>query len=331
MNNKNCAKVLNLKIISILIFLGVNIDSFSQNFSQDKFNDFWSETINELDSYKLTIDTIRIDTLQSKICYILKINSYNNINFHMYISEPIIDGYFVTKIKFSPFGKRDYTFEEVIKDKFMSEKDVICIKVDNRGQGMSRDIISNDRFLLNGIAYKETYVYRGVFMDVYRSVNVSYKNCKSNGILIATGTSQGGLLALVATSLNTKINLCIANIPFYSDIRNNDVNRWPMNWILPTAKSRDLTIEQQLSVLDYYDSKNFASNIKAPTFITVGSDDYITPKEGILKTYSNIAVEDKCFYEVFSKGHGFNSPLSEKLQKVFIEYHLSKLVIDTQL
>ncbi|WP_299114833.1 acetylxylan esterase [uncultured Winogradskyella sp.] len=314
---------------TILLFFIICVSTLnSQTNFDEEFKSFWDSTIVELNKIPKNIRKLNEEQHNGKLLSLYRINSWNNIDFHIYVSEPINKGKYETRIKFSPFGKQDYTFDEVTKDYFMRQDSLICVKVDNRGQGLSRDEISNDRFILNGIGNKENYVYRGVFMDVYRSVNFISSHSKSNGVIVATGGSQGGMLALVASALNSEIDVAIVRIPFFAGINKyNKENRWPMRWILNTSENeRGISKEEQLKQLSYYDVKNFAKFIDIPVFIGSCENDPITPYEAILEAFTNIKNKDKMIYVVSDcYTHGYKSEIEQQISKLFLELNLKKI------
>jgi len=315
----------------VSIFFGLILCSSnaqnSNNFEEIFFK-FWMSTIEEQNKIPYNVRKLREEEFEGKLISLYKINSWMNIDFHVYVSEPIEEGLYETRIMFSPFGERDYSFDEVTKDYFMIDTNFIAVKVDNRGQGLSREVISNDRFILNGIKSKETYVYRGVFMDIVRAVYFVSEHKKSNGIIVAFGGSQGGMLTLVASALNKKINLAIARIPFFAGIEKYDKdNQWPMRWIMNTSMNeRGISNKKQYEELSYYDVKNFAKLINIPIFIGSCENDPITPYEAILDAFVNIRNNDKMIYVVSPcNTHGYKSNIDQEISDIFLNRHLERI------
>lgn len=289
----------------------------AQTFTQEKFESFWSQTYDELNDIPILVDTISTTIKQNKEISLLKIKSFNNIEFHMWVSQPKHIGKYVTKISFSGFGRGNTDKSNIPSNTFIIEENTINIIVDIRGQGLSTDIIKFENYLTKGISSKETYIYRGAFMDAVRAVDVASLNINSNGEIIVIGGSQGGLLSIVATALNSKVDLCIANFPFYADLKSYNKNGWPLNSMI-----RD-NYESLMDVLLYYDAVNFAKLINVPVFISCGEKDNITPYLGALKVYKNLENVDKLFFVVPCEGHGCSSKsqFSEKIKDEFILNH----------
>ena len=295
-----------------------------------QFRSFWSSTISELNEIPFSVKKLKSQIHKNKSITLYELNSYANIKIHIYVSEPIKKGKYETRIMFWPFGERDYSFDWFLKDEFMQQHNIINVRVDNRGQGLSREVVSNEKFILNGIGKKETYVYRGVFMDVVRAVDFISEHKKSNGVIVVFGKSQGGMLALVASALNPKVDIAIVRIPFFAGLEYYDKDRWPMDWILSTSNyQRGITQKEQLNILAYYDVKNFAKLLKIPVYIGVGENDPITSYRAILEAFSNIKNSNKIIYVVSPcDTHGFKSNSEEKISALFLKNELKKIYKD---
>ncbi len=132
---------------------------------------------------------------------------------------------------------------------------------------------------------------RGVIMDCIRCVDFIYSqpNLQHDNIL-ATGGSRGGYLALAVASLDTRVNLCSAQNPILCDVRGllGEVD-WPITSIQKYAATQPgLTMDKVLNNLDYFDGKNFASNINCPTIMGIGLLDPFAPPNNEFATYNLI-------------------------------------------
>lgn len=237
------------------------------------------------------------------------------------MSEPIKKGEYPTIIRYSGYGRGNKECPNNLEDDaFLRKEKVICMKVDVRGQGLSTEHVKFDNYLTNGVVNKETYIYRGAFMDAVRAVDIAAMNEKSNGKIVAFGGSQGGLFSIVATSMNNKVTACVSNFPFMADIINYNENGWPMSGIILESNKMGVSKNQLYKTLSYFDAINFAKRINIPVFMACGAEDYITPFEGAMKVYKNIPSIDKLFYVVPCKGHGCpsKSTLVKELQESFL-------------
>lgn len=290
--------------------------------SSENHKQFWLETKSDLAKNPLSPTKITSKIYGDKEIQLFKLNSYGGFDFYVWVSEPRKDGKFNSKVLFSGFSRGNTNRNKYPDDGFMMEKNTICMKVDIRGQGLSTDHIPFEDYLSNGNRSKETYIYRGAFMDAVRAIDFISENPKSNGKILSIGGSQGGLLSLVATALNAKVDFCVANFPFLSDVSSYRRSEWPLNSI-----NKGISTKKALNMLVYYDAANFAKLVKVPVFISCAEYDDKTPLNGIKLVYDNIKHPGKQFHVVPCKGHGCSSKSNfvNNKQKEFIDNQFSKI------
>ena len=169
--------------------------------------------------------------------------------------------------------------------------EMAVITLDVRGQGMSKDVINvpkND-FLITGIEDKNSYIYRGVLMDCIRTIDFIYSRPDLDPKAISiTGGSAGGFLSLALAGLDHRVTLCAADNPVFSDWRSLVGNRnWPIYDIEIYAKKKS-SLPKVLTTLDYFDAKNFATNIECPILMGAGLLDPLAPPYNTYIIYNNI-------------------------------------------
>lgn len=289
-------------LLVLLIFVFVTACNTKPTISDEKLAKFWIETKNELDKIPLTSERIAESEHRNKRIQLYRINSFNNVSFYAWVFEPLKEGLYNTKVFYSGYGRGNTNIDSFPKESFMMEENTICMKVDIRGQGLSTDTIRFDGFLSNGNESKETYVYRGAYMDAVRAIDFIASNQKSNGKILTIGGSQGGLLSLVASALNPKADCCIANYPFFSDVNDYKSYDWPF-----FAVARGISNNKAARILAHYDAIIFARMIDVPVFMSCAKYDDKTPVAGINRVYDSIRVKDKQFYIAPCEGHGCSS------------------------
>ena len=187
-----------------------------------------------------------------------------------------------------------------------------------RGQGESREewtIPEGSTALTYQLEDKETYYYRGGFMDCIRGLDFLFGRPEINvqrvGVL---GSSQGGGMTLATASLDRRIGAAVAEMP------------WPCNFpvaaertFFPYAELRAYLErhpgrrEQILANLEFFDPMNLADAITCPTAVGVAlHDDYhpyatsmpvferIPPIKSI-HVYPDIQTIDKSDFAVHTK------------------------------
>jgi cephalosporin-C deacetylase-like acetyl esterase len=198
-------------------------------------------------------------------------------------------------------------------------KGIAYFGINPRGLGNSRDVFhpTRDDYISYDIQDKNKYVMRGAIMDCIRAVDfvLSRPEVDATGIY-ADGASMGGYLSIILSSFDSRIHICSASNPTFSDFRtlaesNED---FPMGLLRTNAKKSGLAIGDVLNTLDYFDLKYFASNVKCPVVMGMGLLDNIAPPFTEIAVYNNIPTAKKVF--MFPNiGHGVGSEMNEFVGK----------------
>ena len=312
-----------LAILALILLVSCNKE---KEIKPSDFNGFWEQTLTEMNKNQIEFEKISKDSIvEGKTISLYKIRSFQDVFFYAWISEPVENGKFPVKIRFSGLDRSITNKNEIKNFWFLKQKGFINMLVDIRGQGLSTEQMNPKEYITEGIKNKEEYIYRGAFMDAVRSVDFISKNKKSNGKIIVTGGSQGAALAIAATALNDKISLCIVGFPFLTDIPAYDKNNWPMKIFLHKAKNEKIDYFDLKGTLSYFDMLNFAEMINVPVFLRTEEYDDITPKEGTIKFFNMLKYQKKVLYIEPCKGHGCstNSIIANELEKTFIRTNIN--------
>jgi cephalosporin-C deacetylase len=255
------------------------------------FDQFWQNAKDELAKVKPNFKVTPMPKMntENRNVFLIEMQSLDNYTIRGWLTIP------KTKNKNRKFsvllGLPGYQvdLDPIVGD----DPDLAIITLNTRGQGNSRGPINTrrDEFICYHVEDREKYVMRGVIMDCVRCIDFIYSqpNLVHDNIL-ASGGSMGGYLALALAGVDKRVNLCSAQNPILCDIRNltGSVD-WPMGSIKKyVATQPGLTMDKVLSNLDYYDGKNFASNISCPTLIGIGLLDPFAPPNNEYATYNLI-------------------------------------------
>lgn len=145
--------------------------------------------------------------------------------------------------------------------------------------------------LIDNIIDRNTYAYRGFYIDAARAVDFVLSRPEIDHTRIGVqGGSQGGALTLTTAALRNDVITCgAAGAPYltgYMDAASL-THSYPyeeMNEILRVHPEWEPQIR---ATLDYYDCLNFAPNIRCPMLISIGLGDDVCPPEtafDLLKT-----------------------------------------------
>jgi len=149
---------------------------------------------------------------------------------------------------------------------------------------------SNSRFnpgypglLINNIIDKNTYSYRGFYVDAARAVDFILTRPEVDASRIGVhGSSQGGALTITTSALRSDVITCgAAGAPYLCGFMDCAAltHSYPyeeINEYLRLHPDHEPMVRETLA---YFDGINFAPMIKAPMFVYIGLEDDVVPPE----------------------------------------------------
>ena len=179
--------------------------------------------------------------------------------------------------------------------------------------------------LTYGMVDRNTYSYRGFYMDACRAVDFLLCRDEVNGDRIGvTGHSQGGGLTVSTAALRPEIKAAAAGAPYlcgYMDaIELTDA--YPYQEIADYLRMYPDSREQVESTLAYFDGINLAHRITCPIIVSVGLQDSTCPPETGFAMFDAIAGEDKKMYAYDGHGHDANNHEHAAVVDAFMARHL---------
>ena len=169
---------------------------------------------------------------------------------------------------------------------------------DQRSDGIERDFenIYGDWFAA-GFGNKDSYYYRGAFMDCVQAVRfMATRPTSDMENLFAEGSSQGGAFSYAAAALSEypfkAIAPCVAFMGDFPDYFS--IVSWPAN----VAKSHkgSMSDEQMYAFLSYFDTKNLATRISCSVIACSCLQDGTCPPHTHIAPYNNLISTDKQIY-----------------------------------
>ena len=138
---------------------------------------------------------------------------------------------------------------------------------------------------------KDSYYYRGAFMDVVQAVRfMATRETSDMTHLFAEGSSQGGALSYACAALSDIPFTAIApNVAFLGDFPDYfRIVDWPASTAKKAAKAAGMTDEQMYAFLSYFDTKNLATRIHCAVLGTSGLLDGTCPPHTNIAPYNLI-------------------------------------------
>jgi cephalosporin-C deacetylase-like acetyl esterase len=260
------------------------------------FNSFWQTAKDELAkvSPDFKVTPLPEQATQNRYVYAIQMKSLGDMTIRGWMTIPkLVDKHKKFVVLLALPG-----YQANLMPMTGGDNDMAIITLNVRGQGNSKDQISTLRneFIFYHIEDKNKYVMRGVIMDCLRCVDFicSRPELKHDQILVSGG-SMGGFLALATAALDKRVTICSTQNPILCDVRNlpGEVD-WPfidINKYIATQPG--LTLDKVLNTLDYFDTKNFASEVTCPTLMGIGLLDPIAPPNNEYVAFNNIPAKSK--------------------------------------
>ena len=185
-------------------------------------------------------------------------------------------------------------------------KDMMVFSFNPRAHGTSQDQVKGKPvdYWVRGLDDKDTYYYRGAYLDCIRAIDyvASRKDVDSSRIAV-WGGSQGGGFAFAMAALDARVDACVPDIPFLCDWVNYfKLTHWPEmdKWI---AAKPERTWESTLRTLSYFDTMNLADRTTCPTFMSIGLQDSVCPPTTNFAVFNRL--QGKKRYRIYpNSGHG---------------------------
>lgn len=302
----------------------IGYEPFKINSSLDAkpdFDAFWQQSLSDLakaePQYKLTL--LPEHSGGSKNIYHVEMLSYMNVKIEGYYAVPKGSGKFPAIANYMGYGS-DARIPNPGHDPGFAE---FVLSV--RGQGIQKPNNVYGEWNTWGLAAKETYYYRGAFLDLVRAIDFLSSRPEIDAEkIVADGASQGGAFALAAAALDKRIKAIAPTIPFLSDYRHYfQIVPWPRtNFERYLASHPDATWGKIYDVLTYFDVKNLAPRITCPVFMAVGLQDEICPPYTNFAAYNQIKSEKQV--RIYHD-HAHNTP--EEWRNIRLKFFRERLGI----
>lgn len=161
--------------------------------------------------------------------------------------------------------------------------------------------------LTHNIVDRNTYGYRGFYVDVIRGIDVLKSLAEVDAERLGIcGFSQGGALAIVAPALRPHdLKAAVAGVPYLTDYLGAiELTRtYPFHEIADYLQLHPERRPAVKETLAYFDCLNFAPQVTCPILVSLGTQDNIVPPETCRAAFEAIASADKTLHSYTNCGH----------------------------
>ena len=254
------------------------------------FKKFWSDNKAEQAKFPLKYTKERLEKYctDKMDCYLVKLllNSRGQA-IYGYLFYPRNAKLKSCPVVLCPPGAGIKTIVNPLRHKYYVEQG--CIRFEMEIHGLNPEMSSiqfreinaafngkENGYLNNGLENRDRYYMKRVYLACIRSIDllVSLPEWDRKNVIVQGG-SQGGDLSLMTAGLDSRVTACVANYPAFSDMAGYIAGRaggYPHFF-----RVAGMDTPEYLNTMSYYDIVNFASMIKAPTYMTWGYNDNICP------------------------------------------------------
>ncbi len=257
--------------------------------NQSDLKAFWDKARAELaqvaPDYQLTL--IPDSSNNVRKLYRVKMKSLEGVEISGYYSTPTKKGKYPAIISYMGYGSKPWAPG--------GNPDYVEFVLSVRGQAMNQPTNTYGDWITYNLNDKDTYYYRGAFMDLVRAIDfVSSRPEVRTDAIFAEGGSQGGAFSMAAAALDSRLRAIAPTIPFLSDYPDYfKIVQWPASAVLGKQKQLGMSDADMYRVLSYFDIKNLAGWIQCPVIMAVGLQDEVCPPHTNFAGYNRISSEKK--------------------------------------
>jgi len=290
----------------------------------EDFDRFWGEALGQAEKIPLNprMEPVPLRSTPSVAVYEASYDSLDHVR--------IATWYCVPRDGTGPFPAIIHVpgyISEPLLPKATAKRGYAAISVAPRGK-----LRSNRQFnpgypglLVHNIVDKQTYSYRGFYVDVWRAVDflLSRPEVDPNRIGI-TGSSQGGALTIVTAAMRHEIRAAAAGAPYLCGIMDaiQLTHTYPyqeINDYLRLYPEREAQIRE---TIPYFDGINFADKIRCPIIVNIGLNDDVCPPETGYALFKAIGSREKTLYPYENCGHDAGSAFHARIVTNFLDEQL---------
>lgn len=258
----------------------------------NRIQEFWASTKQRLAAEP--IDAVVVPTKEALPYHVYKVTlrSLDGVRFYVMMSVPVQGEapakpwpVIITTCGYGVTAGQGIMLSEC-------QRGYIVLQVFPRGQGISDEFfkIDGDKLTSHGEQPNGAY-YQGAYADMIRTIDfaMTRKDIDHNRIALMS-TSQGGGTCLAVASIDPRVKIVVAHVPFLCNMRLAATMPSLVKTVLDKHKKNN---ETYLSTLDYFDPYNLVQWIHCPVLMSEGGKDVMCPLATIQSVYDRLKTKKK--------------------------------------
>ncbi|HYF95661.1 MAG TPA: acetylxylan esterase [Symbiobacteriaceae bacterium] len=180
--------------------------------------------------------------------------------------------------------------------------------------------------LTHNITDKNTYSYRGIYMDAVRGFDLLLTLPKVRPDRVAAqGSSQGGALTTVVCAFRgERIIAAVAGAPYLTGFMEaiRLTRSYPYEEINEYLRHYPARVDQVRDTLAYFDCHNLAPMVKCPILVNIGMQDDICPPETGFEYFRRLGSDQKELKVYDPAGHDAGRHVNDALIRAHLARYL---------
>ena len=271
--------------------------------AQSDFEEFWNKAKTELAAVEpeYTLTKIEEKSSAARNVYLVEMKSIsdgdgNPVTIRGYYAEPTAAGTYPVIITQNGYDSDTSIPALNFCPNADSNTSWIELNLSVRGQVINNRSDNTNKYgdwFAYNFGDKDTYYYRGAYMDVIRGIDfiASREKAQQDNIFMMGG-SQGGALTIAGAALDSRVKAIAPSIQFMGDFPDYfKVGAWPAS--VAKKNQGTMTDEEMYKFLSYFDTKNLAPYITCPVTTAMGLQDNVCPPHTNFAPYNNLKSEEK--------------------------------------
>jgi cephalosporin-C deacetylase len=256
------------------------------------FEGFWAGTLAELDRIDpaLTVERSELRSTERVDTFEVTYTSLDGVAVFGWLCAPVGGRSRPGVVLYPGYGGNPSV------PRSWAEIGYVALQISPRGHHRSDGMVAPGfpGLMTDGIDDPSSYIYRGIYCDAHRAVDVLLGRPEVDRARVAVhGTSQGGALALVAAALRSEVVAAAADVPFLTSIREalELGHSYPYQEIVDHLRLHPGREARVLEVLDHIDTVHLAPRIRARLLLSVGLRDDVCPPATIRSLIARLGCE----------------------------------------